>query len=172
MGIEFSQVERVHVMIAVGVRLRVDAQGWRRIGVIPQLEIPQAQTILRTVKAQLAQSAGEAGLRRVAADRLAHGQVLVRRPGLPIEWAWKFYPRFWVESVVKIWKLTTLYSRLRRTYKLIKADKKRFKYMDVALTPVSDHDVEDLELFHTPSAPAFVAQEQRRQHAHEHAAIA
>jgi hypothetical protein len=93
-----------------------------------------------------------------------------RRPGLPIEPAWKFYPRYWVESVVKIWKLTTLYSRLRRTYKRIKADKKRFKYMDVALTPVTDHDIEDLEMFHTPSAPAFVAQEQRRQHAHEHAA--
>jgi hypothetical protein len=50
--------------------------------------------------------------------------------------------------------------------------------MDVALTPVTDHDIEDLEMFHTPSAPAFVAQEQRREasnaaareHAHSHAA--
>jgi hypothetical protein len=92
-----------------------------------------------------------------------------RRPGLPIEPAWKFYPKYWVESVIKITKLTMLYSRLRRTYKRIKKDPNRFKYMDVALTPVTDHDVEDLEMFHTPSAPAFVAQEQRRQHAHEHA---
>jgi len=93
-----------------------------------------------------------------------------RRPGLPIEPAWKFYPRYWVESVAKIYKLTTLYFRLRSIYKRIKKDPKRFKYMDVALTPVTDHDTEDLEMFHTPSAPAFVAQEQRRQHAHEHAA--
>jgi radical SAM superfamily enzyme YgiQ (UPF0313 family) len=93
-----------------------------------------------------------------------------RRPGLPLEPIWKFYPKYWVESVTKMAKLVTLYSRLRSLYKRIKADRKRFKYMDVALTPVTDHDVEDLEIFHTPSAPAFVAQEQRRQHAHEHAA--
>ena len=97
-----------------------------------------------------------------------------RRPGLPREPIWTFYPKFWVESAAKIYKLTTLYFRLRGIYKRIKADKKRFKYMDVALTPVTDHDVDDLEIFHTPSAPAFVAQEQRRQHANaearEHAA--
>ncbi len=93
-----------------------------------------------------------------------------RRPGLKREPIWKFYPKFWVESASKIYKLTTLYFRLRGIYKRIKVDPKRFKYMDVALTPVTDHDTEDLEMFHTPSAPAFVAQEQRRQHAHEHAA--
>jgi hypothetical protein len=92
-----------------------------------------------------------------------------RRPGLPLEPIWKFYPKYWVESAIKMAKLITLYSRLRSLYKRIKADPKRFKYMDVALTPVTDHDIEDLEMFHTPSAPAFVAQEQRRQHAHEHA---
>jgi hypothetical protein len=93
-----------------------------------------------------------------------------RRPGLPIEPIWKFYPKYWVETVIKIAKLTALYSRLRRMYKRIKEDPDKLKYMDVALTPVSEHDTEDLEMFHTPSAPAFVAQEQRRQHAHEHAA--
>jgi hypothetical protein len=94
-----------------------------------------------------------------------------RRPGLKREPIWTFYPKYWVESVVKIYKLGRLYFRLRGIYKRIKADKKRFKYMDVALTPVTDHDVEDLEIFHTPSAPAFVAQEQRRQHAREAAAV-
>jgi hypothetical protein len=93
-----------------------------------------------------------------------------RRPGLPLEPIWKFYPRYWTESLIKVGKLVRLYSRLHRLYKRIKKDPKRFKYMDVALTPVTDHDTEDLEMFHTPSAPAFVAQEQRRQHAHEHAA--
>jgi radical SAM superfamily enzyme YgiQ (UPF0313 family) len=86
-----------------------------------------------------------------------------RRPGLPLEPIWKFYPKYWVESAVKLWKLATLYGRLRRTYKRLKEDPNKFKYMDVALTPVSDHDIEDLEMFHTPSAPAFVAQEQRRE---------
>ncbi len=95
-----------------------------------------------------------------------------RRPGLPLESIWTFYPKYWVGSAVKIYKLARLYFRLRGIYQRIKADKKRFKYMDVALTPVTDHDTEDLEIFHTPSAPAFVAQEQRRQHAREHAAVA
>jgi radical SAM superfamily enzyme YgiQ (UPF0313 family) len=95
-----------------------------------------------------------------------------RRPGLPREPIWKFYPRYWTESVVKLARLAILYGRIRRIYKRIKTDPKRFKYMDVALTPVTDHDTEDLEMFHTPSAPAFVAQEQRRQHAREHAAVA
>jgi radical SAM superfamily enzyme YgiQ (UPF0313 family) len=95
-----------------------------------------------------------------------------RRLGLPIEPVWKFYPRYAVESVVKLVRWFSLYFWLRRIYVRIKKDPKRFEYMDVALTPVTDHDIEDLEMFHTPSAPAFVAQEQRRQHAHEHAAVA
>jgi radical SAM superfamily enzyme YgiQ (UPF0313 family) len=96
-----------------------------------------------------------------------------RRPGLPREPVWIFYPRYWIESVTKLARLAILYGRIRRIYKRIKEDPSRFKYMDVALTPVTDHDTEDLEMFHTPSAPAFVAQEQRRQaqaHAHTHAA--
>jgi hypothetical protein len=95
-----------------------------------------------------------------------------RRPGLKREPIWTFYPKYSVESGIKIYKLARLYFRLRGMYKRIKADPKRFKYMDVALTPVTDHDVEDLEIFHTPSAPAFVAQEQRRQHAREAAGVA
>jgi radical SAM superfamily enzyme YgiQ (UPF0313 family) len=96
-----------------------------------------------------------------------------RRPGLPREPVWIFYPRYWTESVVKLARLALLYGRIRRIYKGIQEDPNRHQYMDVALTPVTDHDTEDLEMFHTPSAPAFVAQEQRRQaqaHAHTHAA--
>jgi hypothetical protein len=43
-------------------------------------------------------------------------------------------------------------------------------YMDFAMTPVTDD--EDLEMFLMPAAPAFLEQEHRRQHAHEHAAAA
>ena len=93
-----------------------------------------------------------------------------RRPSLPIESVWKFYPHYLFESVVKLGKWVALYARLRRIYVRIKRDPKKLEYMDVAMTPVTDHDIEVLEMFHTPSAPAFVAQEQRRQPAHEHAA--
>src|SRR5205807_4207293 len=91
-----------------------------------------------------------------------------RRPGLPIEPIWKFYPKYAMESVVKLGKWIALYSRLRAIYVRVKKDPKKLEYMDLAMTPVTDD--EDLEMFHTPSAPAFIAQEHRRQHAHEHAA--
>jgi radical SAM superfamily enzyme YgiQ (UPF0313 family) len=97
-----------------------------------------------------------------------------RRPGLPIEPMWKFYPGYWVESIAKVAKLISLYTKLRLMYKRLKKGRNKLKYMDVALTPVTDHDIEDLEMFHTPSAPAFLAQEQRRAEvnaqAREHAA--
>jgi hypothetical protein len=92
-----------------------------------------------------------------------------RRTGLPIEPIWKFYPRYFVESVVKLAKWIALYFRLRRIYVRIKHDPHKFEYMDLALTPVTDHDVENLEMFHNAAAQTFVAQEQRRQHAREHA---
>ena len=83
-----------------------------------------------------------------------------RRPGLPIEPIWKFYPKYAVESVVKLAKWGALYSKLRAIYVKAKKDPKKLEYMDLAMTPVTDD--EDLEMFHTPSAPAFIAQEQRR----------
>lgn len=95
-----------------------------------------------------------------------------RRPNLPLEPVWKFYPKYWVESFYKLGKLAALYTRLRRLYLRLKKDKKRFKYTDLALTPVTENDLEDLEMFHTPSAMAFVAQEQRRQQTPRQAAVA
>ena len=93
-----------------------------------------------------------------------------RRPGLPIEPIWKFYPKYAVESVRKMSRWFSIYWRLRRLYVRIKRDPRKLEYMDLALTPVTDEEIETLEMFHTPSAPAFVAQEQRRQQVREHAA--
>jgi len=58
----------------------------------------------------------------------------------------------------------------RAIYVRVKKDPNKLAFMDLAMTPVTDD--EDLEMFHTPSAPAFLEQEQRRLHAHEHAAVA
>jgi radical SAM superfamily enzyme YgiQ (UPF0313 family) len=93
-----------------------------------------------------------------------------RRPGLPIEPIWKFYPKYAAESVRKMTRWFSLYWRLRRVYVRIKRDPRKLEYMDLALTPVTDEEIETLEMFHTPSAPAFVAQEQRHQQVREHAA--
>ena len=86
-----------------------------------------------------------------------------RRPGLPILPVWKFYPLYFAETLRKLAQWGSLVYKLRRIHARVKRDPRKFEYMDLALTPVTDHDVEDLEMFHTPSAEAFVAQEQRRQ---------
>ncbi len=72
-----------------------------------------------------------------------------RRPGFAIESPWTFYPKYWLESVGKLLRWAKLYCGLRIIYLKVKYDPRRYEYMDTALTPVADDDVETLELFHT-----------------------
>jgi hypothetical protein len=80
-----------------------------------------------------------------------------RRPGLPVEPVWRFYPRYAAETLAKLGRWAALYWRLRRIYVAIKRDAKRLDYTDLALTPVTDDDLDNLELFHSPAAQAYVA---------------
>ena len=80
------------------------------------------------------------------------------RPGLPIEPAWRFYPRYWAESVTKQARWLWLWGRQYRLYHAIKKDPNRRSYMDDALTPVLDGDI-GREMFNTDEAKAFVARE-------------
>jgi hypothetical protein len=80
-----------------------------------------------------------------------------RRSGLPIVPRWKFYPSYVVESIAKLSRWAKLYFGLRKVYVRIKKDPRRYEYMDTALTPVTDDDVETLELFHN-ERPVAVGQ--------------
>jgi hypothetical protein len=71
-----------------------------------------------------------------------------RRPGFPIQPAWRFYPAYLAETVAKLWRWASLYAGLRRIYLSVKRDPKRYEYKDIALEPVHDDDEEKLELFH------------------------
>ena len=71
---------------------------------------------------------------------------------MPIEPAWRFYPASFAESIAKLFRWGKLYAGLRRTYVRAKHDPRRFEYMDTALTPVSDEELETLELFQTTRA--------------------
>ncbi len=82
-----------------------------------------------------------------------------RRPGMPVVPVWKFYPGYFVETVRKLVEFGGLYLRLRKIYVRIKRDAHKYDYQDIALTPVSDDDLENLELFHSPAAEAYVARE-------------
>jgi radical SAM superfamily enzyme YgiQ (UPF0313 family) len=71
-----------------------------------------------------------------------------RRSGLPIEPAWKFYPAYFIESIVKLARWFGTYASLRLIYEKAKRDPNKYAYMDTALQPVTDDDEETLELFH------------------------
>jgi radical SAM superfamily enzyme YgiQ (UPF0313 family) len=85
---------------------------------------------------------------------------LDRRPELPVEPVWRFYPKYWAESAVKVFRWAGLYLRLRRIYLRIKHDPNRYAYTDLAMTPVREDEAETHELFQTGAAKAFVAREQ------------
>ncbi|MFN2507862.1 MAG: radical SAM protein [Chthoniobacterales bacterium] len=93
-----------------------------------------------------------------------------RRPGLPILPRWKFYPLYAWETVTKLARWGALYWKLHRICLRIERDPHRLDYTDLALTPVTDDDIENLEMFHNPAAEAFVARERR--HAREPVGVA
>jgi radical SAM superfamily enzyme YgiQ (UPF0313 family) len=84
-----------------------------------------------------------------------------RRSELPLEPIWGFYPKYWLETVVKQYRWVSMYYRLRRIYLQIKHDPSRKLYTDLALTPPRDDDSENLEMFRNEKAQAFISQERR-----------
>jgi hypothetical protein len=84
-----------------------------------------------------------------------------RRPTLPREPIWMFYPKYFSELVRKTYGWASIYMRLRRIYLGIKHDPKRYEYSDLAITPVSDEDTETHEMFQNDAARAFVEKQRR-----------
>ena len=86
-----------------------------------------------------------------------------RRPTLPMEPVWSFYPKYWFETASKQGRWISLYLRLRMIYLRIKRDPKKRDYTDLALTPVADDEAVTHELFQTKAAQAYISQERRLQ---------
>ena len=82
---------------------------------------------------------------------------LDRRPGLPIENPFLFYPKYFAEVVVKHIKIAGIVWRMGRTRRAIKRDPKSRLYRDLALTPVADADLETLEMFNVNDASRAAA---------------
>ncbi len=79
-----------------------------------------------------------------------------RRPGQQWEPLWLFYPRYVAETVSKQLRWLSLYGRLRLIYRKIKRDPHRYEYMDLALTPVTEDEIETRELFQSEAAQVYV----------------
>ncbi|HEY4918870.1 MAG TPA: radical SAM protein [Xanthobacteraceae bacterium] len=80
-----------------------------------------------------------------------------RRPGLPIEPVWRFYPSVITETLMKLVKYCRQWRMIERLRQSIRKDPARLTYTDAALAPVEAGDTETLALFtHTEAARSAV----------------
>jgi hypothetical protein len=85
-----------------------------------------------------------------------------RRPGLPLESPWVFYPRYALETASKVARLGALYWRFQRVRARVEKDPRKADYTDVAITPASDDDARVLSLFEGVRATQPSAQGSQR----------
>lgn len=85
-----------------------------------------------------------------------------RRPGMPLENPLSFYPKYWTGLLVKHVKIAQLVLRMWKVRKEIKADPNRRNYMDLALTPVADADLQDLDMFSSTDTTRAVGAKARQ----------
>jgi radical SAM superfamily enzyme YgiQ (UPF0313 family) len=95
-----------------------------------------------------------------------------RRPGLPREPVWTFYPKFAWDLAQKVAVTVRTALHLYGVKKKIKADPNRFAYMDAAIAPVTDEDVDNLDLFNQNDAARNAVQHERHVHELTHANVA
>jgi hypothetical protein len=80
-----------------------------------------------------------------------------RRPGFPIEPAWRFYPGFIAETVRKQLTYLSIWRRIDKIRRKVRNDPDRANYHDQALAPVEAAETETLALFtHNEGARAAV----------------
>lgn len=84
-----------------------------------------------------------------------------RRSELPLENPLLFYPKYFAAMIGKQFRWVSLYLRLRLIYRRVRKDPQRFEYMDLALEPVRDDEVETRELFQSETAQKYVVQIRR-----------
>lgn len=85
-----------------------------------------------------------------------------RRPGFRIEHPLVFYPKYLAELVVKHVRLARIIWCMAAVRRTIKGDPNRRAYMDTALTPVAEGELDSLEMFQvTDAAKAAVAKTRR-----------
>jgi hypothetical protein len=70
-----------------------------------------------------------------------------RRPGMPIEPVWRFYPKYVCEIVSKHVRLAKHWIMIDRMLKQARREQKVRPYTDLALTPPTENETEMLEMF-------------------------
>jgi radical SAM superfamily enzyme YgiQ (UPF0313 family) len=93
-----------------------------------------------------------------------------RRPGLPLENPFLFYPRYTAALIGKHVHVLRMILRMAAVRRAIKRDPNRRAYMDTALTPVSDDEMDQLEMFTATDAGRAAAEKAKRDLARSRAA--
>jgi len=89
-----------------------------------------------------------------------------RRPGMAIENPFVFYPKYFWRFVFSHWKAARVLLKFHRVRKALDADPDAVDYTDRALAPVSERDLDELEMFsQTEAAKVAVQIHQEKQRA-------
>jgi len=86
-----------------------------------------------------------------------------RRPGLPHEPVWRFYPRYAAEMAVKLVGTVQLIHEFRAIRKAVLAAPDRWTYMDAAIAPPDKDDEAAMSLYHETTGGEAALARQRRQ---------
>jgi len=88
-----------------------------------------------------------------------------RRPGLPVESRFVFYPRYLYEILVKAWCYGAVWWRAKRMMKDVLAAPDRWTYTDLAITAPGADEFETLDLYHATSGGEAALARKRRDEA-------
>ena len=94
-----------------------------------------------------------------------------RRSGMPLENPLTFYPKYYAETMFKQVQWVSLYTRLRLIYRKVRNDPKKLEYMDLALEPVSDNEIETREMFQSEAAHNYLDKINRNEKARHGEAV-
>jgi hypothetical protein len=90
---------------------------------------------------------------------------LSRRPGMPVEPALLFYPKFAWQSAAKAWRYWRGFRQEKALLKRVLADPNRYDYSDLATRPLGHNELESLDLFHETRGGEEAVAKQHRQDA-------
>ena len=95
-----------------------------------------------------------------------------RRPGFPVESPVVFYPRYVADLAGKHVRLARMVVRMAKVRRAIKRDPEARRYMDTALTPVTEGELDELEMFQTSEGARAASDKAKRDHARIAAKVA
>jgi hypothetical protein len=85
-----------------------------------------------------------------------------RRPGRPIESPLTFYPRYFFDLIAKHLVIARIVLRMGAIRRSIRRDTNARNYRDLALTPVTDEELDELEIFNATTSARAAADKAKR----------